>query len=125
MNIVCKDTNLVYCINDSIVLEPELYKVLYEKREKDSIYMLIFIEAYSKSKNDNGMCNSGRESKLFFTRWNIKTNGAKWKSKNIRSCVKGITLLGGKEQINEWNKSTPLVVKYHRADFFYEIKFYL
>ena len=123
MNIVCKDTNLVYCINDSIVLEPETNKVLFEKRVGDSVYMLVFVEAYSKSKNDNGLCNSGRETKLFFARWNVKTNSAKWKSKNVRSCIKGITLMGPKEQLMEWDKATPLTVKYHRADFFYEIKF--
>jgi hypothetical protein len=122
MNIVSKDTNLVYCINDSIVLEPETSKVLYEKKAGDSTYMLIFIEAYSKSKNDNGLCNGGKETKLFFARWNTKTNSAKWKSKNVRSCLKGITLMG-KDPFTGWDKTSPLLVKYHRADFFYEIKF--
>jgi len=122
INIVSKDTNLVHCMNDSLVLEPEVSKVLYEKKVGDSTYMLIFIEAYSKSKSDNGLCNAGRETKLFFTRWNTKTNSAKWKSKNIRSCLKGITLMT-KEPLVDWDKTSTLYVKYHRADFFYEIKF--
>ncbi len=122
MNIVCKDTNLVYCTNDSIVKEPETKKVLFEKRSGDSIYMLIFVEAFTKSKSDNGLCSGGKESKLYFARWNVKTNYAKWKIKNVLSCLKGITLMS-KDPIATWDKTTELMIKYHRADFFYEIKF--
>jgi hypothetical protein len=122
MNLVSKDTNLTYCINDSICKEPEDYKILFQKQNGDSIHMLIFVDAYSKSKNDQGLCSSGHETKLFFTRWNVKTNSARWKIKNVRSCLKGITLLG-KDPFAEWDKTSPLIVKYHRADFFYEIKF--
>jgi len=122
MNIVSKDTNLVYCINDSICVDPEVYKVLYQKQVGDSAYLLIFVDAYSKGKNESGLCNAGHETKLFYTRWNTKTNSAKWKVKNIASCTKGITNMT-KEPVGDWDKSSPLYIKYHRADFFYEIKF--
>jgi hypothetical protein len=122
MNIVCKDTNLVYCTNDSIVKEPETKKILFEKRVADSVYMLIFVEAFTKSKSDNGLCGAGKESKLYFARWNVKTNIAKWKIKNVQSCIKGITLMS-KDPIANWDKAAPLSVRYHRADFFYEILF--
>jgi hypothetical protein len=122
MNIVSKDTNLTYCIKDSVCKEPEDYRILFQKQHGDSIYMLIFVDAYSKSKNDQGLCSAGHETKLFFTRWNVKTNSAKWKIKNVRSCLKGITLLG-KDPFPEWDKTSPITIKYHRADFFYEVKF--
>lgn len=122
MNIINKDTNLVYCVRDSVCKDPEVSKVLYEKVVGDTTFMLIYVDAYSKSVNDGGLCSSGHETKLFFTRWNTKTNTAKWKFKNIRSCLKGITLMG-KDPFASWDKTSPVNVKYHRADFFYEIKF--
>jgi hypothetical protein len=123
MNIVSKDTNLVYCIKDSIIRDPEVSKVLFEKQVKDTMYMLIFIDAFNKSKTDGGVCNGGHESKLFFTRWNTKTNNAKWKVKNVASCEKSITLMS-KNPIKDWDRSSgPLDIKYNRSLFFYEIRF--
>jgi hypothetical protein len=122
MNIVSKDTNLVYCVNDSICKDPEVAKVLFEKQVGDTMFVLIYLDAFSKSKSDGGVCNAGHESKLFFARWNVKTNQAIWKFKNVSSCLKGITNMT-KEPIVNWNKSDVLVVKYHRGSVFYEVKF--
>lgn len=122
INIANKDTNLTFCLNDSICKDPETVKVLFEQTKGDTTYMLIFIEAFTKMKNDGGLCNGGRETKLFFVRWNYKVNKATWKFKNICSCAKGITNMT-KEPIKDWDKSGPLTVSYHRAATFYEIKF--
>lgn len=121
-NIVSKDTNLIHCVNDSLVVDPEVKKVLFEKRNGDSTYMLIFVDAFSKLKNDGGLCGAGHETKLYFVRWNTKTNQAKWKTKHIASCSKGITNMT-KEPIAGWDKAAPLIVKYNRSFYFYEIKF--
>lgn len=122
INIVSKDTNLTYCVNDSICKDPELKKLLYEKSVGDTTYMLIFVQAFTKSKSDGGLCNSGKETKLFFVRWNPKTNVAKWKTKNINSCIKTITNMT-KEKITAWDKSGPLLVSYHKGSTFHELKF--
>lgn len=122
INLVSKDTNYVHCINDSICLDPEVAKVLFEKRTADSTYMLVFLDAFNKNKNDGGMCSTGHESKLLFIRWNTKTNGIKIKTKNIASCARGITNMT-KEPIADWDKSAPLIVKYNRSVNFYEIMF--
>lgn len=122
MNIVSKDTNLVYCVNDSNCVEPEVSKVLFEKQKGDSMYMLIYVDAFNKAKDDGGLCGAGHETKLLFTRWNTKTNIAKWKTKNISSCTKGITNMT-KFPIKDWDKSGPLDVRYNRSLFFYEIRF--
>jgi hypothetical protein len=122
INIANKDTNLTYCVNDSICKDPEIKKLLFEKTVGDSTYMLIFVQAYTKSKSDGGVCNAGKETKLFFVRWNTKTNTAKWKTKYINSCIKTITNMT-KEKITEWDKKSVLTVSYHRGSNFYEIKF--
>jgi hypothetical protein len=122
INIANKDTNLLYCMNDSILKEPETSKVLFEQTKGDTTYMLIYVDAFSKSKSDGGLCNAGKETKLFFVRWNIKENKAKWKQKMISSCLKGTTNMT-KEPIVNWDKSAPLVVSYHRGSTFYDLKF--
>jgi hypothetical protein len=122
INIANKDTNLTYCVNDSICKDPEVKKVLYEKAVGDTTYMLIFVQAFTKSKSDGGICNAGKETKLFFARWNTKTNTAKWKTKYINSCIKTITNMT-KEKITAWDKTTVLTVSYHKGSTFHEIKF--
>lgn len=122
INLANKDTNLTYCVNDSICKDPEIKKVLFEKVAGDTTYMLLFIQAFTKSKSDDGVCNAGKETKLFFVRWNTKTNTAKWKAKYINSCIKTITNMT-KEKITEWDKNSVLTVNYHRGSNFYEIKF--
>ncbi|MBL7910231.1 MAG: hypothetical protein JNJ41_04210 [Bacteroidia bacterium] len=122
INIANKDTNLTYCVNDSICKDPEIKKVVYEKVVGDTTYMLIFIQAFTKSKSDGGVCNAGKEQKLYFVRWHPKTNVAKWKLKNINSCIKTITNMT-KEKITDWDKTSILTVSYHRGSNFYDIKF--
>ncbi|MCE3226899.1 MAG: hypothetical protein K0S32_1450 [Bacteroidetes bacterium] len=122
INLANKDTNLVYCVNDSVLRDPEVSKLLFEQTKGDTTFALVYVESFSKSRNDGGLCNSGKEIKLFFARWNIKENRAKWKQKTITSCTKGITNMT-KEPIVNWDKSAPLVVSYHRGSTFYDIKF--
>lgn len=121
-NIVAKDTNLTHCFNDSICKDPEVTKVLFEKAVGDTTFMLIYVDAFSKSKSDGGLCNGGKETKLFFTRWNTKENKAIWKQKTITSCLKGTTNMT-KEPITEWDKTSVLTVSYHRGSTFYDVKF--
>lgn len=122
INIANKDTNLLYCVNDSICKDPEVSKVLFQESKGDTTYMLIYVDAFSKSKSDGGLCNAGKETKLFFARWNTKVNQAKWKQKTIASCLKGITNMT-KDPIVDWDKSAPLTVSYHRGSTFYDVKF--
>ncbi|MCW3075514.1 MAG: hypothetical protein JWO32_123 [Bacteroidetes bacterium] len=122
INIANKDTNLLYCVNDSICKDPEVSKVLFQESKGDTTYVLIYVDAFSKSKSDGGLCNAGKETKLFFARWNTKTNQAKWKQKTIASCIKGVTNMT-KEPVADWNKSGILTVSYHRGSNFYDIKF--
>lgn len=120
MNLVHKDTNLIYKTNDSVCVDPEVYKLLFEKSVGDTTYMLIYVDAFTKSSNE--LCAAGHETKLFFVRWNTATMKAKWKHKNIASCTKGITKMS-KESPMDWDKSGPLEVKYNRSFDFTEIKF--
>lgn len=122
MNVVTKDTNMHYCVNDSVLMDPEVAKVLYQKQVGDTAYVLIFLDAFTKSKSDGGRCNAGHETRIYFVRWNTKTMQAKWKFKNIASCIKGITNMT-KEPIANWNGSAPLKVSYHRGTKFYDILF--
>ncbi len=121
-NLVHKDTNLLYCINDSLCKDPEVVKVLFEQQKGDTNYVLIYVDAFSKSKSDGGVCNAGKETKLSFVRWNTKTNQAKWKHKSINSCLKTITNMT-KEPILDWDKTSTLTINYHRGSSFYELKF--
>jgi hypothetical protein len=122
-NLIHNDLALNYCMNDSLCVDPEVSKVMFEQRNGDTLYVLVFVEAYTKIEGfDDGRCSAGRETKLVFARWNTKTNQAKWKQKNISSCRKGITNMT-KEPILDWDKTSPLVVNYNRGLNFYEIKF--
>ncbi len=122
INLANKDTNLTYCVNDSILKDPEIKKVVYEKVIGDTTYMLIFLQAFTKSKSDGGVCNSGKEQRLYFVKWHPKTNVAKWKAKNVNSCIKTITNMG-KQKFTEWDKTSILNISYHRGSNFYEYKF--
>jgi hypothetical protein len=122
INLANNDTSLTFCVNDSICKDPEIKKVLFQKEIGDTTYMLIFVQAFTKSKSDGGLCNAGKEQKLFFVRWNPKTNVAKWKLKNVNSCIKTITNMT-KEKFTDWDKKSVLVVNYHRGSSFYELKF--
>ncbi len=124
INLVHKGQVLNYCMNDSLCRDPEVYKTLFEQQNGDSLYVLVYIDAFTKidASNDDGRCGAGKETKLVFARWNLKTNQAKWKQKNIASCLKGITNMS-KTPVDEWDKASPLILNYHRAANFYEVKF--
>ena len=119
INLINKDTNLLYCVVDSICKDPEYGKVIFEKQNGDSVYVLLYVYAFSKS---GGNCNGEKEAKLFFVRWNVVEGRATWKNKYINSCAKTITNMT-KTPIEEWDGKSKLVVEYHRGTNFYEIAF--
>jgi hypothetical protein len=123
INLVCADTVLNYCMNDSICRDPEVSKILFEEKRGDTTFVLVYVDAFSKPSEENPQCNSGKETKLFFVKWNTKTNQAKWKQRTVSSCMKGVTNMT-KEPISNWDKSAPLVVNYYKGGSdFIEIKF--
>lgn len=119
INIVTKDTNLTYCMNDSIIRDPEVAKVMFEKQKGDTLYMLILVEAYNKTINT---CGKEKESKLFFARWNVKENRAIWKAKTFSSCAKTITNMT-KTNVADWDKTSVLTISYNRGSNFIDIFF--
>lgn len=119
INLVHKDTNLLYCVVDSIIKDPEYGKVIFSQQKGDSVYVLLYVYAFSKL---GGNCNGEKEAKLFFARWNIMEGRAIWKNKYINSCAKTITNMS-KTPIEQWDGKTKLVVEYHRGQNFNEIAF--
>ena len=119
INLINKDTNLLYCMVDSVVKDPEFGKVIFEKQKGDSVYVLLYVYAFSKL---GGNCNGEKEAKLFFVRWNVFEGRAIWRNKYINSCAKTITNMT-KTPIEQWDGKTKLVVEYHRGQNFYEIAF--
>jgi hypothetical protein len=125
INLVCKDTVLNYCMNDSLCTNPETSKILFEQRKGDTLYVLVYIDGFSKpdAASDDGRCNAGKETKLVFCRWNTKTNQAKWKQRNISSCLRGVTNMS-QDAVTNWDKTSALVINYHRgSSIFVELKF--
>lgn len=122
INLVSKDSILNYCVNDSICKDPEFSKILFEKTQGDTNYVLVYIRAFSKPE-DKPACDAGKEVKVYFFRWNTKTNKAVVKLKNIESCMKGVTNMT-RESIDTWDGSSPLIFKYHKGgQNFVETKF--
>ncbi|MBP7808375.1 MAG: hypothetical protein KA163_03695 [Bacteroidia bacterium] len=119
INLTNKDTNLLYCVVDSVIKDPEYGKVIFEKQNGDSVYILLHVYAFSKL---GGNCNGEKEAKLFFVRWNVVEGRAVWRNKYINSCAKTITNMS-KTPIEQWDGKTKLVVEYHRGQNFYEIAF--
>lgn len=121
LNLVSPDTVLNYCVNDSICKDPEVSKVLFQQKQGDSTYVLVYVQAFSKPL-DKPDCDAGKELKLFFVRWNTKTNKALVKQKSFESCMKGITNMT-KEPVANWDQSSVLIIKYYKTDNFLELKF--
>lgn len=113
VNLVSDTTIFNYCINDSILKDPEVSKILFQKKQADSTYVLVYVQAFSKP-DDKPTCDAGKEIKLFFVRWNTKTNKALVKQKTVESCMKSITNMS-KEGIESWDNSSPLIFNYHRG----------
>ena len=122
-NLVCRDTVLNHCVNDSLCKDPEVSKLLFESQKGDTMYVLIFVDAFTKAGDDYPQCNSGKETKLVFARWNTKTNKAKWKQKTISSCIRNIANMT-KDPIISWDGTSILTVNYYKGGSdFDEIKF--
>lgn len=122
INLVSGSTILNHCINDSLTKDPEVSKILFEKKQGDSTYVLVYVRAFSKP-IDKPSCDAGKEVKLFFVRWNTATNKAVVKIKTIESCMKAITDMTT-ESLDEWDKTSPYTWKYHKgAQNFVELKF--
>lgn len=119
INIVAKDTNLVYTMKDTLIKDPEVYKLLFNKTIGDSVYQLIFVDSYNKS---GGACSGRKETKLWFVRWNAPAGKAIWKAKTINSCQKTITNMT-KQNIMEWDGKEPLILSYNRGDAFIDVTF--
>lgn len=119
INIVAKDTNLTHCFKDSIMRDPEVSKVLYDKAVGDTVYMLILVEAFNKTINT---CGTTKESKLYFARWNYKESKAIWKVKTFSSCAKTITNMT-KTPVIEWDKKSPLVISFNKGSDFVDLTF--
>jgi len=121
INLVSQDSILNYCVSDSVLHDPEFYKILFEAKDQDSTYSLVYVRAFTKDP-DRQECYSGKEVKLYFVRWNTTTNKATVRSKYIQSCRKGITTMS-KEPIETWTPPEPLVINYNVGQDFIELKF--
>ncbi len=122
LNLVSDQNNYNFCINDSVCKYPENSAVLFQKKDGDSTFVLVWVDAVTKIQ-DKPECDAGHETKLFFVRWNTKTNKAIWKQRTISSCAKAITNMN-QEPIKDWDKSSVLKVKYHKGGtVFVEMKF--
>jgi hypothetical protein len=113
INLVSPASVLNLCINDSICKFPEASKILFEKTNNDSTYVLVFVEAFTKA-IDKPSCDAGRETKLFYIRWNTKTNKAIWKQRTVSSCIKVVTNMT-REPITNWDGVSTLIVNYYRG----------
>jgi hypothetical protein len=122
VNLVGKDIALNYCSNDSICRDPEVYKILFQKVDADTTYMLIYVDAFTKFP-EKSACDAGHETKLIFVKWNTVRNKAEWKQRTISSCMKAITNMT-KEPVLNWDGASPLVINYHRGrSVFVELRF--
>lgn len=116
------DTVLNQCFVDSICRNPEVYKELFRKKDGDSTFIFLYVDAFTKGFPDR-MCDGGHETKLFFIRWNTETNRALFRQKNIASCIRAITRMS-KVDVDGWDKTSPLVWEYHKGgNDFLEVKF--
>ena len=85
----------------------------------DTAYMLIYVDSYTKT---GGACSGGKETKVFFVRWNAPVGKAIWKARTINSCYKTITNMT-KTNIMEWDAQSPLVLSYNKGDAFIDVTF--
>ncbi len=106
------DTVFNFCFNDSTVRDPEYYDEIFRKKDGDTTYVLLFIDAFTKATEK--LCDGGKETRLLFIEWNTKKNTAQIRQRTISSCIKAISNMT-KMDIREWDKKSPLVVSYHRG----------
>ncbi len=104
----------LFSIHDSLCINPEKSKVLFQKMEGDSVFSLIAIDAFSKA-TDNPLCDAGKETKVVYARWSTKNNKSKFKQRTVSSCLRGITNLTATD-LFKWNPdSGPLELNYHKG----------
>jgi hypothetical protein len=117
-----KDTAVIRkCFNDSLTKNPETFKTIFEKQDGDTNYVLVLVDAFSKPVDKPG-CDTGKETKLYFVKWNLKKNRAVWKPKTVGSCMRGVTLMSN-VKIADWDQSEPLRLEYHKGSSFYQVMF--
>ena len=122
INLVSEQSVLNLCINDSICKFPEQSEILFEKKNGDSTYVLVYVDAVTKV-DDKPECDAGHETKLFFIRWNTRNNKASYKQRTVSSCMKAVTNMTH-DPITNWDKVSPLHVKYHKGnEVFVELTF--
>lgn len=114
INLVSDTTILNYCVNDSICRNPEVSKILWQQKQGDTTYVLVYIDAFSKPANKVA-CDAGHETKLYFAHWNTKTNKALWKSKIVCSCMRGIENMS-KEAVQNWDGTSQLSIDYYKGN---------
>lgn len=119
INLVAKDTNITYCVNDSIMRDPEVGKVIFQKQNGDTMYFLVLVEAFNKI---IPTCGTTKESKLYFARWNYKENKAIWKVKTFSSCAKTITNMT-KAPVADWDGKSLLTISFNKGSDFVDLTF--
>ena len=115
------DSTLNYCVVDSLVRDPENYKVLFQHKDADSTFALIYVSAFTKDP-ERPECVAGRETKLYFIRWNTTTNKAIVKQRYIESCYRTITRLSD-ENLMEYDGTRPITISYNKGASFIDLTF--
>jgi hypothetical protein len=121
INLVGGDSTLNYCMVDSLVRDPEKYKLLFQKKDADSTFALVYVSAFTKDP-ERPECVAGKETKLYFIRWNTKTNKAIVKQRYIESCYRTITRLSN-ENLMDYDGTTPLKLSYNKGSSFIDLTF--
>lgn len=121
INLVGGDSTLNYCMVDSLLRDPEKYKILFQKKDADSTFALIYVSAFTKDP-ERPECVAGRETKLYFIRWNPKTNKAIVKQRYIESCYRTITRMSS-ENLMEYDGNSPLNLSYNKGASFIDLTF--
>ena len=121
LNLVSNGIVMNYTYADSLIRDPEKFKVLFQQAEGDSVYSLVYVSTFTKDP-ELPQCNAGKESKLYFVRWSSKDKKGIVKQKYFESCYKTITRLGD-AVIEDWSGAEPLKVTYNRGTFFYDVTF--
>jgi hypothetical protein len=124
VNLVSPENIYNYCREEDILRDPEVSKILFEKKVGDTTFVLVYVEAFSKP-TDKPSCAAGKEIKLFYFRWNTNTNKAFTQIRTVESCMRNINNMTKEgEGLDGWDKSSPLIFKNHKgSDKFYELKF--
>ncbi|MGE0567709.1 MAG: hypothetical protein AB7O73_07145, partial [Bacteroidia bacterium] len=128
VNITAKDTNFTYMITDTMCKDPEVYKLLYKKEIKDTVYWLIYIDAFAKTPYKGGICHGKHETKVYFVKWVFKDNKVipytkpKFKATKIASCISTITNMTTEDPL-KWDGKSTIKFSYNKGSHFYDVEF--